>query len=369
MKQTLFSHLEKRHRLEEEIQVSEFELRNANYLSNIFETISDDSLQKVHDAYGALLEEKRSQEIQSQVSTVDGELTLRLEKVRESKNRMMEYEYRRKQLLGRLEAVDSALTMVPLKVTEAKLAEPGAGPDKPVLVNTQSDNPAFSQYKAESAQIREDLKVLEKDLENARLVNTTYRESLDSLSGLQHQRSLERKLLDYNMQLFESREKWRLSVRDSLFRQVDRMRASIWDKNALLKKYDGRIAVLETMFNQMGRSVGLVAIKRDNLLKEQEKFRENSRQVRERISQQRFDNSMGMANLKVLTNEVAIGREQARNPVKYAFTCVVGALLVWTLMAVALAGLRPELENAAMKKNIDTMVEDIKTYDRLGANS
>jgi len=42
---------------------------------------------------------------------------------------------------------------------------------------------------------------------------------------------------------------------------------------------------------------------------------------------------------------------------------------VWTLMAVALAGLRPELENAAMKKNIDTMVEDIKTYDRLGANS
>ncbi len=357
LKKNMFLEMSKRQLLTREIAEKKIQFENIISLRKMVEDEDNESLRSVQRKYSELFGKNEKNDILLE------QLSFSTKKLHENKMKLFTYSYKKEMLDNRKRILDSMVQIIPEKIEERSETESAAGYQSPVLVKTERANPLYVNYTKELTAAREELLSLENERKTALHICSKYEKSVDSLHRIQNVVGNDKDNLERKHNLTKDRENWRLSFSDSLTRQMDRLQADIASGNMMLPELDRSVDVVHKKVVDLGRSVESLLIKKDYLVEKRNRIKENYASIMKNLSEIQRSNSMGMANLRMLSKNNPVVKVEDDTVAKQAVLSLIAVFFVWIVLAMVAVKMKQEFESATDKNKVDKMVETMESSE------
>ncbi len=361
LKKTLNSERQLFQKTSNEIATKMIEKDNATKMIKLIPKISKDGFKYTKLKHMEMLDRVRKLKIENQVSYNNIALKEKLKKLRNSRNVLVTYDFKKKSIKSRLEVLDSIMNIVPktlVQKRELELIDSYAKKNK--FVEASSNNTVYMQYKSRIIKAKEELLKLEKEKQQALVICSTYQPVIDSLSKLEMKRKLMGDIVERDLLLSKDRNNRYSFLVDSLTKRCDYLNFVINDKKMFLSKLDKRISSLESKYLRMQHNLNGLISKRDNLLVAKQRAQKNYDLLENTISVSKLENSMGMAHLKMLSDISSIVISSKDNTGKQVAVSIIGVMFLWFFIAFLYVGFMPDIEKAATKYKVGRFVRDVE---------
>jgi len=363
LKKHLMFNISKVNELKYRIRIDSITLRNDSDILDYLSKASTPGHDNFDIAFLTSTNLEDKQKSENRISILEAQIAQKSAKLKQSEVSLANFLYQEKVLNNAVQVIETTMTKIPKLEIQTKVMEEIKSPHQPVRIKTENPNPFFQEYYKEKSKTEKRLLALKRSKELDLQISQAYQTTIDSLFKILNEKRKKMALMENSLLVQAERNRWRVLYVDSLVKKTDRLKANILTNRSLKRKLDRNLAELESQYYEKSHYFSMLDLKHNRLRKDTDRYNKYSESFLARLSKYQLENSMGMANLRMLTSEADVLLVAKKSAGLLIAATFIAVLMMSFFTAFLVVTFKPDYERAVAKEKVLTTIEKVEKQD------